>query len=249
MRAFLAFAVLAGCHAQLADATVDGSSSSNGGDDDGGINPQPSGEAGVDAAPACANGRQIYLAFEGVTLTQGASDATTNKAVWLGVNQANVPPFHQGSGTRAQDIQTVVDLINAKLMTFPMTVTQTRPAAGPYVMVVFGGNRNTVGVPYTYAANRLDCGDVVKSDVVWVGDNTPTLQKVADFAVGGILFGLGMTGTSDPNDCMCGWLNGCQQPNNSACTLGTAIAADQRCSGQGATQDEMAAMQTTFCMP
>src|SRR5262245_48281488 len=124
----------------------------------------------IDAASACFNGRRVFLNFEGVTLRQGPSDATTDHAAWLGVAQATVPKFHQNSGTRAQDIQTVVDLINAKLGVFPITVVQQRPAAGPYVEVVFGGTRQTVNVPYLYAANRLDCDDSVKSDVVWVSD-------------------------------------------------------------------------------
>jgi hypothetical protein len=245
MRAAPVVAMLVcGCHAHLGD----GPSFDNGTDAAIDQDAPVGGDAPMsDAASACFNGRRVYLNFGGDTLHQGPSDATTDHAVWLGVATANVPKFRATSATRTQDIQTVIDLINAKLSAFPIDVETQRPASGPYVMVVFGGDRTIVNVPYTYAVNRLDCGDNVKSDVVWVSDVVPTLQKTADFAVGGIAYGLGLTGTHDVNDCMCGWDNGCVQPNNSACTLGTAVNADLKCTGQANPQNEVAAFQQAFC--
>jgi hypothetical protein len=237
--------LVCGCHAHLGDGP---SPLGENADAPPGVDSAtPTVDAANDAASACFNGRRVYLNFDGDKLLQGASDATTDHAVWLGVASATVPKFHATSATRTQDIQTVVDLINAKLSTFPITVVTQRPASGPYVMVVFGGTKATVNVPYTYAVNRLDCGDGVKSDLAWVSDAVPTLQKTADFAVGAIGYGIGLTGTHDPNDCMCNWNNNCQQPNNSACTLGTAETADLQCTGQTNPQNEVAAFQQAFC--
>jgi hypothetical protein len=246
MRAAPVVALLVcGCHAHLGD----GPSPLGAGDDApvGVDSAAMNDAAAVDAASACFNGRRVYLNFDGDKLTKGPSDATTDHAVWLGVTTATVPKFHANSATRTQDIQTVIDLINDKLGTFPISVVTQRPASGPYVMVVFGGDRTIVGTQYNYAVNNLDCGDGVKSDVAWVSDTIPTLQKTADFAVGSIAYGIGLTGTHDPNDCMCGWANGCQQPNNSACTLGMAINADLKCNGQTNPQNEVAAFQQAFC--
>jgi hypothetical protein len=68
--------------------------------------------------------------------------------------------------------------------------------------------------------------------------------------IGAIGFGLGLTGTSDPLDCMCGWDNPCQANNAVACTLGSPIARDpaarQRCAGT-TTQDEAATLRAAFC--
>jgi hypothetical protein len=197
---------------------------------------------------ACASGRVVYLSFEGESLAaaNGASDSTKNQAVWMGVGAATLPKFRNGVADRTTQIADVTNLIKQKLAAVPeIKIVTTRPPAGPYFMVGFGGNHTTVNVPYLYAVNRLDCGDTAtKNDLAWVFDDAPTTQKVADFAVGSILFGLGATGTNDSNDCMCGWLTACQ-PSNNACTLGAGIATTGQCAGQN-TEDETAILHT-FC--
>ena len=56
---------------------------------DGGTTPgiDAGAQPGIDAAPdapACANGRVVFLNFDGVTLTDAlASDATLNRASWM----------------------------------------------------------------------------------------------------------------------------------------------------------------------
>ena len=93
--------------------------------------------------------------------------------------------------------------------------------------------------------------DVQKSDLAWISDNVSPNQRVVNFAIGAIGFGIGLTATSDQNGCMCGWDNGCQQNGNAACKLSTNIARDpnarQQCPAAGATQDEVATFRTAFC--
>ncbi|HSD89019.1 MAG TPA: hypothetical protein VLB44_15935, partial [Kofleriaceae bacterium] len=165
--------VLGACGAQLGDgvganggtdAGSNGSNGSNGGGTDAGS---------ADAAVTCANGRAVYLNFDGVTLTQGSpSDATQNRASWMTNTSAVVPPYHNGSGTRATDIQTIINGVKSRLSTTPINVVTSRPASGPYVMIVFGGantnNNGTVGTPYSFSTNEHDCGDTVKNDIGWV---------------------------------------------------------------------------------
>ncbi len=114
----------------------------------------------------------------------------------------------------------VSDAPRQALSSFPITVVTTRPASGEYVMILFGGTQSGVGTGFGHAQNTLDCGDTVKNDVGWVSDTVPSLQEVANDAVGAIGFGIGLTATTDTSDCMCGWGNNCQA-TGAACTLST----------------------------
>jgi hypothetical protein len=239
----LAICLLAAC-----DASVSGGGSASE-SVDASIDDDDDVDAAVepDAPSACPNGRDIYLSFQGEPLTKATpSDATQNKVSWIGVTSVNLPGYRLGDPDRATKIATITQRIQTALADFPMQVVTTRPMAGPYVMIVFGGNRDQLDTPYSYAVNHFDCGDPVKSDVAWVSDDVP-FAKVDDYAIGAIGYGLGLGGTNDPNDCMCGWANGCDQPETSQCTLSSSIAANPVCTGAPNPQDEVAAFETGFC--
>ena len=267
VRLFALAALLAGCNASLGGDggnvtgidSGNGSGSGSGSGSGGGFQ-----DAAVDAPPACANGRKLFLEFLGVTLTDDAnSDATQNRARWLTNASAAVPPWRQGVSGRATQITEVVDGVKARLAQTPIEVVTTRPAAGPYVMVVLGGaNLNdggTVGTQYSFATSYHDCGDVTKSDVGWVSDMTnavtgtgdaPT-SYVADLVVGAVGWGLGLNGTSDPAGCMCGWASNCDSAAG-ACQLSASIASRIDFAGETACpnqnpQNEVAAFSTGFC--
>ncbi|HET9992415.1 MAG TPA: hypothetical protein VFQ65_27975 [Kofleriaceae bacterium] len=237
-RGFVLVLLLVGCQAHLGGQAVGGNDDvdANGGGGGGGGGGSGSGSnaGGLDAgsgAAACASGRVVFLEFEGATLTQAAtSDATANKAVWLGVGSATMPQFRPGASDRATQIaDTVADIKTARSGFPDIQVVTTRPAAGPYFMIGFGGAHQTVNVPYTGAVNRLDCGDTAtKNDLAYVFESVSSPQVAANLAVGALLFGLGATGTTNPNDCMCGWLTNCQA-NTSACTISTNITAASGC--------------------
>jgi hypothetical protein len=256
VRAYFLFAVIAltACHAELmGEGTNNGAvpDANNGG---GGTD---SGAVGIDAAVApdaamCSNGRVVYLNFDGQALTAGTpSNATTNRASWMTIANGSAPPYRAQSANRAADITAITTGIRAQLSQFPVTVVTARPAQGPYVMIVFGGTATQVGSRFGGAVNTLDCGDVAtKSDVAWISDSVSPNQKVINFAVGAIGFGLGLTATTDPLDCMCGWDNDCVSNNASACKLSGPInrdpAANQLCPGV-TTQDEPATFNAAFC--
>ncbi len=261
----IAIGVLAaGCAARIGDGSGGGDDNNNNVDAGGGSNGSGSNGGNVDAgtqanpdsgmAAACPNNRKVYLEFNGVTLTRGTpSDATTNTASWIS-GTATVPPWKQGSSTRTQDIATVVAGVKSRLAMTPIDVVTTRPATGPYVMVVFGGqnqnNGGTVGTIYAGATNEHDCGDLVKSDIGWVSDG-PSVSYAQDLAVGAIGWGLGLNGTNDPADCMCAWANNCNSASG-ACTLSASIATTTSaspattCPNQN-PQNEVAAFSTKFC--
>jgi hypothetical protein len=209
--------------------------------------------AAIDTPPAATcSQRTLFLNFEGQTLTSGTSDATANKAAWLTKGQGTAPRYLASDTGRDAKILAIADGVRAQLAMFPITVVTTRPAAGKYVMVVLGGQAAQIGSQFTTAVNTLDCTDAQPNDVAWISDIATPSQHVINLVIGAVGLGLGITATTDPGDCMCGWGNTCT-PTNTACTLGTAIARDNtinlRCAGAAATQDEVATLRTAFCGP
>jgi hypothetical protein len=239
MRSIALLCLVAGCGVRLEDSGAGFSA----GPDGGGGTP---GDSRV-----CSNGRVVYLSFEGETLASApASDATQNRASWMTIAQGTAPPYRAGTNNRNQQIKAITEGVRAQLSSFPITVVTQRPAAGPYVMIVFGGSASDVGSKYGGAVNTLDCGDAQKSDVAWISDGVTPTQRVVNFAVGAIGFGLGLTATTDPADCMCGWDNACTSDNSGACQLSPTIARDpaanQLCPGL-TTQDEVDTFDAAFC--
>jgi hypothetical protein len=219
-------------------------------------NPSPDGGPPADGpiepdAAQCSNGRVVYLNFEGATLADAPqSDATQNLASWMTIAQGTAPKYKAAAANRDQLIQAVVDGVRGQLASFPITVVTERPAAGPYVMIVFGGVATQVGSRFGGAVNELDCGDARKSDVAWISDNVSPTQRVVNFTAGAIGFGIGLTATTDPLDCMCGWDNVCTADQTVPCRLSQTIARDpaanQVCAGL-TTQDEVAVFDAAFC--
>lgn len=212
------------------------------------------GSGGHDAPPtatACA-ARTLFLNFDGQALTRGApSDATQNLASWMTSATGTAPRYHADDPGRDVEIQTITDGVRTVLAGFPITVVTTRPAAGQYVMVVLGGSQDDVHSRFSGAVDTLDCGDTAPSDVAWISDQVAPLQHVVNDVIGAVGFGLGLTATGNPDDCMCGWANDCQSSNTAPCTLGAPIARDpdatQLCPAAGASQNEVTAFHDAFC--
>jgi hypothetical protein len=185
-----------------------------------------------------------------VTLTKGTSDATQNRASWLQAASSTAPAYRAASASRAADILAITTGVRAQLASIGVMVTTTRPTTGQYVMIAFGGSTQQVASLYPGAVNELDCTDTQKNDVAWISDGVTPNQRVINFAVGAVGFGLGLTGTTVPTDCMCGWANQCASVNTAACTLTENIprdpAATQVCAGLTA-QSETTAFSTAFC--
>jgi hypothetical protein len=200
--------------------------------------------------PRCTS-RSVFLNFDGQALQQGPSDATINRASWMQIAAGTAPPYLNGNGNRNAAIQAIVNGVRAQLAQFPITVVTTRPISRAYVMIVFGGQMNQVGSRYSGAVNTLDCEDVHPNDVAWISDSVAPTQLVINYAIGAIGFGLGLTATTDPSDCMCSWDNGCQPNASAPCRLGAPIARDQnanqRCATASPSQDEVATFHKAFC--
>lgn len=203
-----------------------------------------------DTAPVCEK-RQLFLSFEGETLTDGAtSDAKANVASWMtnGVTTATIPRYRTNAANRATQIQTIVDAATTRLAPFGITVVTTRPVTGDYMMIVFGGTAANAGSRFGFV-QELDCGDLVRNDVAWVDDNFPP-ASIPNSIVGSIGFAIGLTATLDPAGCMCAWDNDCT-PNTNNCVLQDNIARDpaanQTCPGAPAIQNEITDVNSAFC--
>jgi hypothetical protein len=256
MRRVLAIALLAaGCHVTASDGVL-------GGDANGDVDPDAARHLG-DAPAGCANGRVVYLNFEGVTLTKAAaSDATQKHASWMNATPAVIPAWNAASADRASDIATIVSGVQAQLASGfpgPIAVTTVEPTVGPYVMVVYGGTSAQSHSNFGSAVNELDCDDSEKSDVAWIRDSADPVNTISviNTTIGAIGFGLGLTATNDPRDCMCSWANGCTKDQTQLCILHDGIARDpsqaaggtatQTCAGAGITEDEHAVFLAAFC--
>ncbi|HEY1812547.1 MAG TPA: hypothetical protein VGG74_09400 [Kofleriaceae bacterium] len=264
MRLLVLCALLAACDARLGanasgetggdiDAPNGGTSNSDGGTTNGNDGGGASTPMDAPVTNACSNNRVVFLNFAGDTLTQAtASDATHDEAIWVGMSNnattATMPEWRPTAGDRTTQIQEVVTTLQGIFGTIAPTITfvTTRPAAGPYVMIGFGGTKGEAGVPYTGAVNHLDCGDTNKSDVGWIFESEGSVIAAANAAAGAIAFGLGATGTTDPNDCMCSWLTQCTSNEAAACSFSATAAAELDCAGETDPQNDVAILDA-FC--
>jgi hypothetical protein len=198
----------------------------------------------VDSTPACVPRRPILIVLDGTILTQApTSDATQNTAEWLPVASAAVPAYRDGAPNRDAQKQQLLAAIGKPFPGLP--IITDRPANGSFVLLAIGGTGGDLGfVATTNAASHLDCGDTNPNDVVWVSEALDT-QDTADLAIGVLGVAIGLTGTMDSDDCLCGFGNSCV-PNPTPCTLGT-LTSDARCPGQTQPQDEVAAFRHAFC--
>jgi hypothetical protein len=86
----------------------------------------------------------VFLARDGVTLTAGADDATKNVSQVLatkGLATLEVPV----AGYDAAMWKNIESCLRQRFATFDIDFTTERPAAGPYVMAVFGGTGAALG--------------------------------------------------------------------------------------------------------
>jgi len=194
-------------------------------------------------APACGNGRVVFLNFGGQTISKAnTADATQNDAAWPGAATVTMPAY---GGNATQQAAIVTQLQNTFATVDPnITFVTTRPTNGPYIMIGFGGSMADANVQFTGAVNTLDCGDTNKSDLGWVFDGIGTTEA-ANFAAGAIGYGMGASGTGKSTDCMCSWNSNCAPNTGTACTFSANIATQNGCPGTN-PQNDVALIQT-FC--
>jgi hypothetical protein len=190
-------------------------------------------QAAFDAAPipvdaevitACTSAggtggtHKLFLNFESQELTAGAvNDATQNTTTIVSATVTS-PPWFDGAATRDDLITLVVDNVTALLAPFDIEVVTTRPAAGPYTMMVLGGSPADLGLPgSSFSVATATCIANVENQVHVITDfgYRPTVQTIiAAYALGE---GFGASKTNGA--CLC-WNNAACDPRpDGICTL------------------------------
>ena len=169
-----------------------------------------------DAGVCCAR-RRIYLNFDGVDLVRdpSANDARTGHT-FLIPGDKSVPPFLNGMAGRDAIIGSIITQLQGQLSGFDVELTRTRPGAGDYMMVVFGGDSSTIlGQANIGAFGPLDCGDTNLDDLAMVFDST-NIVGLANSAMFVLGISIGLSTTTQPGDCLA------QTPANTPCTLSSS---------------------------
>lgn len=172
-------------------------------------------------APSMAKCRTVYLNFEAVDLMQGGDDAPTNHSSIL-VAAQTVPAWRPTDPDRESLIAQIQMQVSARLGTRGYDIVTTRPAAGGYMMIVFGGESQALTGQAGYSSIAPQrCASGLPNGIAFVFASAidpmgtlPFQEANSAIAMVGILKSI-PTSTGNREDCMCisgtcaGWTGGC----------------------------------------
>ena len=123
----------------------------------------------------------LYLNFDGATIQRGdwgQANAAENVSFIPTQPVSQIPPFDhtRWAADRGAVIGAIVAGLEQDFAGYQVTVTTSRPAAGPYTMVVMGGRAEDIGRTGAAGIAPLDAGNWNQSDVVFAFTTT-----LADF--------------------------------------------------------------------
>lgn len=205
--------------------------------------------------PAAQGLRVVYLNFEGVTLTSStnADSGPTNTSYIISATTAPgstrfIPPFSPsdlgstGGLSRDQIIQRVIDRLYASHQAFDVQFVTTRPASGPYSMVVIGGDCQSVAGANCAGVALLDCSDNNPSNVSFVFPPGLRVDDLATTAAQEAAHAFGLSHTTDTGDIM---YPSILQSVPSSFGAGSIPQGDSSCGG-GSFQDSYQLMLSTI---
>lgn len=189
----------------------------NGGGGDGGE---------VDASPAldarAAGTTTLFLNFDGATLTKGfPDDPVNNISSLIRPPGHTVPPWRDGVAARDASIATITAGARAILAPYDVNVVTTRPAAGPYEMIMFGGHARDLfgaGPIDVFGSGQCAGGSVVS----YVTESVTDDEVAASLAVGVLANTRFIPITTRRGDCLCYLGNDCLPYTGELCTIGGA---------------------------
>jgi hypothetical protein len=200
----------------------------------------------IDSAPINTNATHtLFLNTEGVTVTVGNDNAVTNTSSAISTG-ATLLRFANADAARATTIAGIVAELQSILAPYNITVTTTRPAAGPYHQIVLTDDPPTkVGFPAgTGGSAPLNCTPARPYSAMAFGfANVILADQHARVATTLAMFALtdGIPMSKKPMDCMCYADQACITPT-AACTIGgpnTPVdTTDDLCHASPATMDE-----------
>ena len=160
---------------------------------------------------------KLFLNFESQELTPGENDATLNRSSIV-TETVTSPPFFDGVATRDDIITLVVDNVTTILAPFDIEVVTTRPAAGPYTMIVLGGTPDDLGLaPGSFVVASNTCLPNVENHIHLLTD--VSYGAAISFIIGAYGLGSGFGASKTNGACLCWNHVDCEPRLNGACTL------------------------------
>lgn len=211
-------------------------------------------DAAVDAAPTSGSAKShtLFLNTEGVTVKPGSEDATKDQS-GLASHSATLAPYLVGGADRATEIASLVTDIEGILAPYAVTVTNARPAAGPYDEIVLtDSDPSASGFPPSAALLATTCN--MEASVMGFAfparlDASYRHATVVQFAVSMFATFGGVPESAKAGDCMC-YQNDVCAPSATLCTIGGAgTPVDQSpaaCGETATTMDEHAKFLAAF---
>jgi hypothetical protein len=225
-RAICLWAVLVGCgddSTAPADAAVDASAI------DAAIDAPAIDASNADAGPLCGASdggavgmHKLFFNFEAVTITHGGigcQDDATRNCSFIATMDTMVPQFASGMGAGRQAfLDAIVAAANQILAPYSVEVVATRPAAGPYTMIVFAQCVSTLMCSAGGGAIAPDdCMNANPNDIAFVFEQTSaTAAYYANLAIFDYGLTLGVSTNQLAGDCLC---DNCGTPT--LCSLST----------------------------
>lgn len=166
------------------------------------------GEVGADAAiEESAAPHQVYLVFDGLTLSTGSIDDPAENISRILVAPFTAPPFFGDESNRVEKLALIADGARTILAAYNIEVVTERPATGDYDMIVLGGQSEDAGLQ----PGRLDdipfgCNAVfaLAKNVSFIFETgMPETKRYASTIVTsvGIINGIPITNLA--GDCLC----------------------------------------------
>lgn len=198
----------------------------------------------------------LFLETEGVMVTPGADDATTNTSS-IPAHAAMLNPWRMGDAQRTTEIAALQAQIAGILAPYDITVTTTRPASGTYHEVIITDAQGiAIGLSGAQPAAMVlgsTCNAIAAPvSFVFAGAFGTTydqtmLDAITRFTIA--MFGNtgGVPQSNKTGDCMC--YSGSACSGTALCTIGganTPVNTSLGACGAGATMDEDAAWKAAF---
>ncbi len=196
------------------------------------------------STPLAAGMHELFVSFEGVTLTLDDCDnATTNCSSLVAQASTMIPPFLDAAGNRATRIATITQMAQEALAPFSVDVVTTRPASGDYWMVSVGGDASLAsGSPDPLLVTKSACDATNKHSIALVFEQDADAM-FSDRAYGDTIAGAfgrlaGLSSISRNGDCMC---TAATCTHSQACTWATnaVVAPGNACTRSSQNEHEL----------
>lgn len=163
----------------------------------------------------------IFLNFDGARLKNGyPSDARTNTTVYVRRPGVTVPPWRDGRPERAASVAAITERVRRVLAPYDIDIVTTRPLAGSYDMIMFGGQpADLFGAGTMDLVSDNHCG--APSIISFVTEAATDDDVAASLTVAAIGSAHHIPETTAHGDCLCYQYDECR-PLAGLCTIGGA---------------------------